>query len=109
MSCYHPIEAWDYTDQLDLLGPRQISMKGPQDFRDREKMIRQGRRLLLPCRKCVGCRLDKSREWANRVVMDRRIITGTDSPRPRFSRFVPSFAVIAHPSVVISQVKTILW
>lgn len=71
MSCYHPIEAWDYTDQLDLLGPRQISMKGPQDLGDRKKMIRQGRRLLLPCRKCVGCRLDKSREWANRVVMEQ--------------------------------------
>lgn len=71
MPCYHPIEAWDYTDQLDLLGSRQISMKGPQDFGDREKMIRQGRRLLLPCRKCVGCRLDKSREWANRVVMEQ--------------------------------------
>lgn len=71
MSCYHPIEAWDYTDQLDLFGPRQISMKGPHDLDDRKKMIRQGRRLLLPCRKCVGCRLDKSREWANRVVMEQ--------------------------------------
>lgn len=70
MSCYHPLVAWDYTEQLDMLGKRDISFRWP-DVETQEKMIRQGRRLLLPCRHCVGCRLDKSREWANRVVMEQ--------------------------------------
>lgn len=26
--------------------------------------------LLLPCGKCIGCKLDKSREWANRCVLE---------------------------------------
>lgn len=69
MSCYHPIEAWNITPlQEDLFQPVTISFHEPSD---REEMIRQGRRLLLPCRKCVGCRLDKSREWANRILLEQ--------------------------------------
>lgn len=72
MSCYHPIEAWDYTpDDFDGTVSRSVSFKEPNDLQLRKKMIQQGRRLMLPCRKCVGCRLDKSREWANRVVMEQ--------------------------------------
>lgn len=71
MACYHPIEAWDYSpDQLDFLGKRTILFRDPLPEK-REEMIRQGRRLLLPCRHCVGCRLSKSREWANRVIMEQ--------------------------------------
>lgn len=72
MACYHPVEAWDYTpDDYDGSDSRSLSFRGPSDFESRTKMIRQGRRLMLPCRKCVGCRLDHSREWANRVVMEQ--------------------------------------
>lgn len=72
MPCYHPIEAWDYSpEQMDMFDlTRKVSFRAPHPS-DREKMIRQGRRLLLPCRHCVGCRLSKSREWANRVVMEQ--------------------------------------
>lgn len=71
MSCFSPIEAWDYTpDQFDLFAKKEISLH-PPCLADRERMIRQGRRLELPCRKCVGCRLSKSREWANRVIMEQ--------------------------------------
>lgn len=72
MPCYHPIEAWNYTpDQADLLGKVVLDFRGPSSPQDRLKMIRQGRRLMLPCRKCVGCRLDKSREWANRILLEQ--------------------------------------
>lgn len=71
MSCYRPIEAWNYTpDQTDLFQKVNLSFNSPRP-EDREKMIRQGRRLLLPCRKCVGCRLDHSREWANRILLEQ--------------------------------------
>lgn len=72
MPCYHPIEAWDFSpDQFDLFSKKTILFHGPLDPEESAKMIRQGRRLLLPCRKCIGCRLAKSREWANRVVMEQ--------------------------------------
>lgn len=72
MPCYHPIEAWDLTSDFDNpLAPRDISFKGPNNLYERQQWIRQGRLLSLPCRKCVGCRLSKSREWANRVVMEQ--------------------------------------
>lgn len=71
MSCYHPIIAWDVTEDFDNpFVSREISFKRPCLY-DELKMVRQGRRLELPCRKCVGCRLSKSREWANRVVMEQ--------------------------------------
>lgn len=72
MSCFHPIEAWEYTsDDFDGSESRVVSFRDPLDFENRQKYIRQGRRHLLPCRHCVGCRLDKSREWANRVIMEQ--------------------------------------
>ncbi|WGL31302.1 replication initiator protein [Dipodfec virus UOA04_Rod_868] len=72
MPCYHPIEAWDITEDFDNpLVKREISFKPPIGFFERAKYIRQGRMLQLPCRRCVGCRLSKSREWANRVIMEQ--------------------------------------
>lgn len=69
MSCYHPFEAIDWTDKYSDFGePRRISFTVPMD--KRAELKRQGRLLSLPCRHCVGCRLDKSREWANRCLME---------------------------------------
>lgn len=71
MPCYHPIEAWDLSpDQFDLLSKRVISFQ-PPPVASRQRLIDAGRRLLLPCRHCVGCRLAKSRDWANRVVLEQ--------------------------------------
>lgn len=73
MSCYHPIIAWDYTSpQMDLLDSKRVISFNDPPIGVQAKMIRQGRRLLLPCRHCVGCRLSKSREWANRVLMEHQ-------------------------------------
>ncbi|UPW41960.1 replication initiator protein [Dipodfec virus RodF1_56] len=72
MSCFKPLEAWDMTPDLDdPFAERIISFRIESDSVRRQKLIRQGRLLQLPCRKCVGCRLSKSREWANRVVMEQ--------------------------------------
>lgn len=70
MSCFHPIEAWDLTVDFEHDLQRVISFRPPRAD-DRQKYIQQGRLLQLPCRKCVGCRLAKSREWANRAVMEQ--------------------------------------
>ena len=72
MPCYHPIEAFDLSpDRNPLLDyDKVLSFRGPSSAEERERLIRDGRRVLLPCRKCLGCRLAYSREWANRCMME---------------------------------------
>lgn len=110
MACYHPIEAWDYSPgQMDLFGKKTISFRAPRhEFR--KEMIDSGRRLLLPCRHCVGCRLSKSREWANRVVMEQLYhdeswfltLTYDDENLP------PAFAVDSTTGEIISSHSTLV-
>lgn len=69
MSCFHPIIMWDNTHYSR--DPETLDVSFVPSYSDPDIMERQGRRLLLPCRHCVGCRLDKSREWANRIIMEQ--------------------------------------
>lgn len=79
MSCYHPLLA---TRTADPKKPVKIISKEP--YLDRETTdllarslsvdIRTGEAeadfFLVPCGKCAGCRLDYSREWADRCTME---------------------------------------
>lgn len=58
MPCYKPIKAW-YGHRLPS-GKREIvfSSGQAQSFID----------LALPCGTCVGCRLERARQWAMRCV-----------------------------------------
>lgn len=70
MACFHPVIAWDITEDFEHNPERKIIF-GLKDPDLMAKWKRQGRLLQLPCRHCVGCRLSKSREWANRAVMEQ--------------------------------------
>lgn len=52
MSCFHPLAAWQLDDGT-------ISFVERRDCR---------RSLVLPCGQCIGCRLERSRQWAVRCV-----------------------------------------
>lgn len=52
MACFSPIEAWQLVD-------------GHITFVERGNVLRA---LTLPCGQCVGCRLERSRQWAVRCV-----------------------------------------
>jgi hypothetical protein len=52
MPCFHPLNAW-YTDS------GQISFKPTS---------KNGKPMQLPCGRCTGCRLEKSRTWATRCM-----------------------------------------
>lgn len=69
MSCFHPKVAWDLTPDFENGIERIVNFSVPLEIQG--KLERQGRRLSIPCRKCLGCRLAKSREWANRAVMEQ--------------------------------------
>lgn len=52
MACYHPISAWQRGDGMVVFAELG-------DIR---------RALFLPCGQCVGCRLERSRQWAVRCL-----------------------------------------
>lgn len=53
MPCYHPLSAW-----RDASGALLFSDRG------------RGDRIDLPCGRCVGCRLERSRQWATRIMFE---------------------------------------
>lgn len=62
MSCYHPIPAWN------------IAPKGEKKelVFSLSKALEHGapHPLMIPCGQCIGCRLDYSRQWANRCLLE---------------------------------------
>lgn len=58
MPCYWPLVAWR--------GPLNPSGKRSIVFKERDACVPG--RLELPCSQCVGCRLERSRQWAMRCL-----------------------------------------
>lgn len=56
MPCYHPLSAFQSDARAD--GKTSISFKGDSG----------GRPISLPCGRCIGCRLERSRQWACRMM-----------------------------------------
>lgn len=56
MTCFYPIDAWQPTERAKLV------------FRAPPGRVRPD--LRIPCGQCIGCRLDKSREWAIRIMCE---------------------------------------
>lgn len=52
MTCYHPLEAW--------------RVDGEITFNSAKRGL--GKPLKLPCGQCIGCRLERSRQWAIRCM-----------------------------------------
>lgn len=57
MACYRPVNAWQspHTGRLSF----QLSARMVQDGNFEEMKV--------PCRNCLGCRLDRARDWAIRI------------------------------------------
>ena len=65
MSCYKPIEGYRARFLNEKTGKRPIvfdKVKGYQDLK-----------VTLPCGRCIGCKLEKSREWAMRCVHESEL------------------------------------
>lgn len=60
MSCYHPIQAYQGADGLVR-------------FYERGGGRASVRSLQLPCGQCVGCRLERSRQWAVRCIHEAKM------------------------------------
>lgn len=58
MACYNPMVAERTTDN---------SVKFVKSHKSRDYLL-HGNRFLLPCSQCIGCRLERSRQWAVRCM-----------------------------------------
>ena len=65
MSCYHPLCAIP-TGKLTENGKKQYTIIG----RLQEDDLKAKEAILIPCGKCIGCRLDYSRSWADRMMLE---------------------------------------
>lgn len=61
MPCYKPLSAWKVYSEIDA---KRIIVFG----RDHLKNFDTAQGLDLPCGQCIGCRLERSRRWAVRIM-----------------------------------------
>lgn len=60
MPCYHPLAAWYAKHRNEGTGKRSITFRLSEGYADRP--------LSVPCGTCLGCRLERAREWAVRCM-----------------------------------------
>ena len=59
MPCFKPIKAWRSEERSAASGKRKITFRPDRGV---------GLELQLPCGQCVGCRIERSQQWAIRCV-----------------------------------------
>lgn len=62
MACYHPEVAYRSREGRNSNGKWPLVFNRRQGFDDMK--------VIIPCGKCVGCRIDKSRDWATRCILE---------------------------------------
>lgn len=65
MPCYHPVTGYYGKSVNPKTGRRPLVFNISQAF--------SGVKIDLPCGKCIGCRLERSRQWAVRIMHEKRI------------------------------------
>ncbi|AXH76628.1 MAG: replication initiator protein [Microviridae sp.] len=87
MPCYHPLTGY-YSRVVGKSGKRQITFQ--------RSLSLSGAALRVPCGRCAGCRLEKSRQWAMRILHEKRLhkescfvtLTYDDAHLPPFGTLV---------------------
>ena len=64
MPCYRPLQGYRSAER-SANGGRQVVFRRKAGFSDRP--------IDVPCGQCIGCRLDRSREWAIRCVHEAKL------------------------------------
>ena len=68
MSCYHPLIGIP-TGELTRNGKKKLRIEILESTDTVEKLRGNGC-VLIPCGHCIGCRLDYSRSWADRMMLE---------------------------------------
>lgn len=70
MSCYHPLIGVP-TGELTENGKKRLFIRQSRDSADFQKELEKNDgAVLIPCGHCIGCRLDYSRSWADRMMLE---------------------------------------
>lgn len=70
MSCYHPLVGIP-TDCLTENGKKKIKIIGNEWFKKHSLTeLNKLNGIVIPCGHCIGCRLDYSRSWADRMMLE---------------------------------------
>lgn len=64
MPCYSPLRAY-YSDKVNATGKRSVH------FNSNKPSF--GPAFEVPCGQCIGCRLEKSRQWAVRISLESKL------------------------------------
>lgn len=73
MACYHPLTGLWYGENWPDSGKKKyliISQEEKVKFISSKAFVRPLEQIEVPCGKCVGCRLEYSRQWANRCMLE---------------------------------------
>ena len=65
MTCYSPIKAYRSTEGKSASGKWPIVFNIKEGYRDLE--------IEVPCNKCIGCRIERSKQWALRCIHEARL------------------------------------
>lgn len=68
MPCYHPVPAWQLLNEKTVNGKPTLSFKNPFAKPSKNRVGLQ-----VPCGRCLGCALEKSRQWAVRCVHESQM------------------------------------
>ena len=67
VTCYHPLKAYNLINQSTPAGKAKIV------FSDKLVQGKEYELIDLPCSQCIGCRMDKSKEWAVRCMHESEL------------------------------------
>lgn len=71
MSCYHPLLVKNVTPRNVPKGSKmELDFSAVSSQKVAKMLEAQDRLLRLPCGQCIGCRLDYSRQWADRCMLE---------------------------------------
>lgn len=70
--CLYPIEAWTSNIPNPHTGKMRVMLRSHIGDAPKDEFGFLDRQITLPCRKCVECLGDKSREWSNRLLLESK-------------------------------------
>ncbi|QGH72127.1 MAG: replication associated protein [Microviridae sp. ctjWc39] len=78
MPCYHPLQAYYSVrsdGKKDLHFSSELTKFASRSFHEGKKLPASlaGSFLSLPCGRCMGCRLERSRQWAVRIMHEAQL------------------------------------
>lgn len=66
MTCYHPLKAYRSLEVNPETGKRRLTFNP-------HKALIEGSAIEVPCGQCIGCRLDRSKQWAVRCMHEAQM------------------------------------